>query len=85
MTDRFSFSLSATSGKARAGVISTARGPIRTPAFMPVGTARHGEGYAARKRGRPTGADILLGNTYHLYAHARGRTGGASSAGFTSS
>lgn len=65
MTDRFSFSLHATDGKARTGVISTPRGDIRTPAFMPVGTA------ATVKAMMPesvtaTGADILLGNTYHL-------------------
>ncbi len=65
MTDRFSFSLTATSGGARTGVIQTPRGAIRTPAFMPVGTA------ATVKAMMPesvaaTGADILLGNTYHL-------------------
>jgi queuine tRNA-ribosyltransferase len=65
MTERFSFSLDATDGKARTGVISTPRGAIRTPAFMPVGTA------ATVKAMMPesvaaTGADILLGNTYHL-------------------
>ncbi|MFV2052520.1 tRNA guanosine(34) transglycosylase Tgt [Aliiroseovarius sp. YM-037] len=62
---RFSFSLNATDGKARTGVINTPRGDIRTPAFMPVGTA------ATVKAMMPesvaaTGADILLGNTYHL-------------------
>jgi queuine tRNA-ribosyltransferase len=65
MTGRFDFSVTATSGKARRGVISTPRGQIRTPAFMPVGTA------ATVKAMMPdsvaaTGADILLGNTYHL-------------------
>ena len=65
MTGRFEFSVTATSGKARRGVISTPRGQIRTPAFMPVGTA------ATVKAMMPesvaaTGADILLGNTYHL-------------------
>lgn len=65
MTGRFDFSVTATSGKARRGVISTPRGDIRTPAFMPVGTA------ATVKAMMPesvaaTGADILLGNTYHL-------------------
>ncbi len=62
---RFSFSLNAKDGKARSGVIHTSRGDIRTPAFMPVGTA------ATVKAMMPesvaaTGADILLGNTYHL-------------------
>ncbi|WP_416464519.1 tRNA guanosine(34) transglycosylase Tgt [Sphingomonas sp. VDB2] len=62
---RFSFSVSATDGKARTGAIQMRRGEIRTPAFMPVGTA------ATVKAMRPaevraTGADIILGNTYHL-------------------
>ncbi len=65
MTERFGFQLNATDGAARTGVISTPRGEIRTPAFMPVGTA------ATVKAMMPesvaaTGADILLGNTYHL-------------------
>ncbi|SFS13297.1 tRNA guanosine(34) transglycosylase Tgt [Yoonia litorea] len=65
MTATFSFDLKATDGKARTGVINTPRGDIRTPAFMPVGTA------ATVKAMMPesvaaTGADILLGNTYHL-------------------
>lgn len=65
MTTRFSYTLSATDGAARTGVIDTPRGQIRTPAFMPVGTA------ATVKAMLPdsvaaTGADILLGNTYHL-------------------
>ena len=64
-TDRFSFALHATDGAARAGVISTPRGEIRTPAFMPVGTA--GTVKAMRPESvRETGADIVLGNTYHL-------------------
>jgi queuine tRNA-ribosyltransferase len=61
----FSYELKATDGQARTGVIHTTRGDIRTPAFMPVGTA------ATVKAMMPesvaaTGADILLGNTYHL-------------------
>jgi queuine tRNA-ribosyltransferase len=65
MTAKFQFHLKATDGKARTGVIETPRGEIRTPAFMPVGTA------ATVKAMMPesvaaTGADILLGNTYHL-------------------
>ena len=65
MTGRFSFEVRGTEGSARTGVISTPRGQIRTPAFMPVGTA------ATVKAMMPesvaaTGADILLGNTYHL-------------------
>lgn len=63
--DRFSFSIAATDGKARTGAIRMLRGEIRTPAFMPVGTA------ATVKTLRPAevraaGADIILGNTYHL-------------------
>jgi queuine tRNA-ribosyltransferase len=62
---RFSFSVSATDGAARAGTIAMQRGEIRTPAFMPVGTA------ATVKAVKPadvraSGADIILGNTYHL-------------------
>ena len=65
MTALFNYKLKGTDGLARAGVISTPRGEIRTPAFMPVGTA------ASVKAMMPesvaaTGADILLGNTYHL-------------------
>jgi queuine tRNA-ribosyltransferase len=65
MTAEFSFQLLAQDGQARRGVIHTPRGDIRTPAFMPVGTA------ATVKAMMPesvaaTGADILLGNTYHL-------------------
>ncbi|HEX8643550.1 MAG TPA: tRNA guanosine(34) transglycosylase Tgt [Allosphingosinicella sp.] len=65
MTPRFSFSITATDGSARTGVLAMKRGEIRTPAFMPVGTA------ATVKAMKPAdvragGADILLGNTYHL-------------------
>ncbi|TCJ39274.1 tRNA guanosine(34) transglycosylase Tgt [Parafrankia sp. BMG5.11] len=65
MTPRFQFKIDATDGAARTGVIAMRRGEIRTPAFMPVGTA------ATVKAMKPdsvraTGADILLGNTYHL-------------------
>jgi len=61
----FAFDIHARDGCARTGVLRTARGDIRTPAFMPVGTA------ATVKAMRPesvaeTGADIVLGNTYHL-------------------
>ena len=62
---RFDFTISASDGAARTGVIAMQRGEIRTPAFMPVGTA------ATVKAMRPeevraSGADIILGNTYHL-------------------
>jgi queuine tRNA-ribosyltransferase len=62
---RFSFELHATDGKARTGVIRTPRGPIRTPAFMPVGTAATVKAMLPESVAA-TGADILLGNTYHL-------------------
>ncbi|MCV2863839.1 tRNA guanosine(34) transglycosylase Tgt [Defluviimonas sp. WL0075] len=65
MTQRFSFTLNATDGKARTGVIQTPRGEIRTPAFMPVGTAATVKAMLPENV-RATGADILLGNTYHL-------------------
>ena len=65
MPPRFDFTISATDGKARTGEIAMRRGTIRTPAFMPVGTA------ATVKAVKPadvraSGADIILGNTYHL-------------------
>ena len=61
----FSFHLSATDGAARTGTIKTPRGEIRTPAFMPVGTAATVKAMLPGSV-RETGADILLGNTYHL-------------------
>jgi len=62
---RFKFDIQATDGASRTGTITMQRGEIRTPAFMPVGTA------ATVKAMKPesvlaTGADIILGNTYHL-------------------
>jgi queuine tRNA-ribosyltransferase len=68
MTDtagRFRFELKATDGSARTGAITTPRGVIRTPAFMPVGTAATVKGMMPDSVAA-TGADILLGNTYHL-------------------
>ncbi|QQA41179.1 tRNA guanosine(34) transglycosylase Tgt [Pelagovum pacificum] len=62
---KFGFTLSATDGAARTGTISTPRGDIRTPAFMPVGTAATVKAMMPESV-RETGADILLGNTYHL-------------------
>ena len=61
----FSFDLAASDGRARTGVIQTPRGSIRTPAFMPVGTAATVKAMFPESV-RQTGADILLGNTYHL-------------------
>ncbi|WP_419827805.1 tRNA guanosine(34) transglycosylase Tgt [Sphingomonas sp.] len=65
MSARFRFTIAATDGAARTGGIEMRRGTIATPAFMPVGTA------ATVKAMKPadvraTGADIILGNTYHL-------------------
>ncbi len=65
MSASFNYSLMATDGLARAGVIRTTRGDIATPAFMPVGTAGTVKGMLPESV-RATGADILLGNTYHL-------------------
>ena len=62
---KFQFDISARDGRARTGVISTPRGEIRTPAFMPVGTAATVKAMMPDSV-RETGADILLGNTYHL-------------------
>lgn len=65
MTKDFCFSLHKTDGKARRGQIDTPRGEIRTPAFMPVGTAATVKAMYPEQV-RETGADVLLGNTYHL-------------------
>jgi queuine tRNA-ribosyltransferase len=65
MPGSLSFTIAATDGAARTGVIAMTRGEIRTPAFMPVGTA--GTVKAMKPADvRATGADIILGNTYHL-------------------
>lgn len=64
MTD-FSFTLMATDGGARRGLIDTPRGEIRTPAFMPVGTVATVKAMYPEQV-RETGADIVLGNAYHL-------------------
>lgn len=61
----FSFDIAATEGAARTGVLKTARGDIRTPAFMPVGTAGTVKGLYMDQV-KDAGADIILGNTYHL-------------------
>ena len=61
----FPFNLSAVDGAARPGVLQTSRGDIRTPAFMPVGTAGTVKALSVDQV-RSSGADILLGNTYHL-------------------
>lgn len=61
----FTYTCHATDGAARLGTIHTAHGEIRTPAFMPVGTAGTVKGMHPEAV-RDTGADIVLGNTYHL-------------------
>ena len=65
MTNRFQFNINATDGRARTGIINTPKGDIRTPAFMPVGTAATVKAMMPENV-KATGADILLGNTYHL-------------------
>ena len=65
MAQNFTFTLKGIDQGARTGVISTPRGNIRTPAFMPVGTAATVKAMLPENV-RTTGADILLGNTYHL-------------------
>ncbi|ORE89675.1 tRNA guanosine(34) transglycosylase Tgt [Aurantimonas sp. 22II-16-19i] len=65
MTERFSFQLLATDGRARRGEITMPRGTVRTPAFMPVGTAGTVKAMYLDQV-RALGADIILGNVYHL-------------------
>ncbi|MCB2083334.1 MAG: tRNA guanosine(34) transglycosylase Tgt [Sphingomonadaceae bacterium] len=65
MNPRFDFTIHATDGKARTGTIRMQRGEIRTPAFMPVGTAATVKAMKPEAV-REAGADIILGNTYHL-------------------
>ncbi|MGE3873722.1 MAG: tRNA guanosine(34) transglycosylase Tgt [Parvibaculaceae bacterium] len=65
MSEGFSFTLHDKDGEARRGTLETGRGAIRTPAFMPVGTAGTVKGLYAEQV-RETGADIILGNVYHL-------------------
>jgi len=65
MSTRFQFQISARSGAARTGTIQMMRGDIRTPAFMPVGTAATVKGMKPESV-RAAGADIILGKTYHL-------------------
>ncbi|AWB20954.1 tRNA guanosine(34) transglycosylase Tgt [Methylobacterium currus] len=65
MTDQFSFTVAATDGAARTGEIRMPRGVIRTPAFMPVGTAGTVKAMYPEQV-KALGADVVLGNTYHL-------------------
>ena len=64
-SQKFSYELFATDGLARSGQLTTAHGTIQTPAFMPVGTAATVKAMFADTV-RSTGADVVLGNTYHL-------------------
>jgi len=68
MTRPFSFHLEAQDGAARTGVLHTVRGEVRTPAFMPVGTAATVKAMTPEAV-RESGAQIILGNTYHLMLH----------------
>jgi queuine tRNA-ribosyltransferase len=65
MPDAFQFRLLATDGAARCGEIATPHGAVKTPAFMPVGTQGTVKGMLPQAV-RESGADIVLGNTYHL-------------------
>ncbi len=65
MSAEFSFAVQATDGTARVGAISMPRGVIRTPAFMPVGTAATVKAMHPNAV-RDLGYDIVLSNTYHL-------------------
>src|SRR5271155_459330 len=65
MSDDFFFSVHATDGAGRTGGISPPRGTIRTPAFMPVGTAATVKAMYPDEV-RALGADVVLANTYHL-------------------
>ena len=65
MTKAFGFTVAATDGASRTGTITTAHGDIRTPAFMPVGTAATVKAMHPQEV-RALGADIVLGNVYHL-------------------
>ncbi|MDP9137527.1 MAG: tRNA-guanine transglycosylase, partial [Pseudomonadota bacterium] len=65
MTGVFRFEVLGGDGGARLGCIDTAHGSVRTPAFMPVGTAGSVKALYADQV-RDCGSDIILGNTYHL-------------------
>jgi queuine tRNA-ribosyltransferase len=65
MSERFAFTLLKTDGSARLGEIATSRGKIRTPAFMPVGTAATVKAVTTDQL-EAAGVDVVLANTYHL-------------------
>lgn len=64
---KFELSVTDTASKARAGVITTAHGTIETPIFMPVGTVGTVKGVTQQQLTEEVQAQIILGNTYHLY------------------
>ena len=64
-SENFTFTVKATDGLARRGALSMPRGTIRTPAYMPVGTAGTVKAMYMHQV-RDLGADVILGNTYHL-------------------
>ena len=66
MSPTFSFRVLHTDGAARRGEMTTAHGLVQTPAFMPVGTRGAVKGVTPRDL-REAGAEIILGNTYHLW------------------
>ena len=63
MTDRFAFAIHATDGRARTGEITTPRGRIRTPAFMPVGTAATVKAMLPESVGATGAWDCLFNNS----------------------
>ena len=75
MTQPFSFRLLATDGRARRGEIVTPHGVVRTPAFMPVGTLGTVKAMFMDDV-KATGADVILGNTYHLMLRPGAERGG---------
>src|SRR5580765_7259431 len=61
------FTVEKNDGKARGGLLETARGVVETPVFMPVGTQATVKGLTQRDLADELGVRILLANTYHLY------------------
>jgi len=64
---RFTLKHQAVNSEARAGILETDHGTIETPIFMPVGTAGSVKGIHVKELKKDIGAQIILGNTYHLY------------------
>ena len=65
--ETFDFVVEATDGRARAGRVDTAHGSVQTPVFMPVGTKGTVKAMTPEELAGDIGAEIVLGNTYHLY------------------